>query len=90
MTILNPRRRSGLTDGMLVELTIDQNGAVSEYSVPGGKLSKDEMRAVGNFLLFTSFKAAVAFSGQPVPARQDAAEYRAVGPGLAPRNDVGS
>jgi hypothetical protein len=49
---------------VMVELTIDENGAVSDYALPGGQLSKDEMRAVGNILLFTSFKAATAF-GQP-------------------------
>jgi hypothetical protein len=53
---------------VMVELTIDQTGAVSDYSIPGGSLSKDEMRAVGNFLLFTSFKAATAF-GQPVTSK---------------------
>jgi len=53
---------------VMVELTIDQTGAISDYSVPGGKLSKDEMRAVGNFLLFTSFKAATAF-GQPITSK---------------------
>jgi hypothetical protein len=53
---------------VMVELTIDETGAVSDYSVPGGTMSKDEMRAVGNFLLFTSFKAATAF-GQPVSSK---------------------
>ncbi len=52
----------------MVELTIDETGAVSDYSIPGGQLSKDEMRALGNFLLFTSLKAATVF-GQPVTSK---------------------
>lgn len=51
-----------------VEVTVDETGAVSDYSVPGGKLSKDEMGAVANFILFSSFKAATAF-GQPVSSK---------------------
>jgi hypothetical protein len=48
-----------------VEVTIDKSGAVSDYAIPGRHLSKDEMRDVGNFILFSSFKAATVF-GQPV------------------------
>lgn len=50
---------------VMVELTVDETGVVSDYSIPTGKLSKDEMRAVGNFLLFTTFRAATVF-GHPV------------------------
>ena len=56
------------SEDVMVELTIDQNGAVSDYSFPEGKLTKAQMRAVGNVLLFTSFKAATAF-GQPVSSK---------------------
>lgn len=52
-----------------IELTIDENGAVSDYTIPGeGKISKDEMRDVGNYLIFTSFKAATVF-GQPITTK---------------------
>lgn len=51
-----------------LELTIDESATVSDYSVRGGKLSKGEMLAVANFLLFSSFKAATAF-GQPVTSK---------------------
>jgi hypothetical protein len=51
-----------------VEVTIDESGAVADYTVPGGSLSKDEMRDVGNFILFSSFKAATKF-GQPVTSK---------------------
>ncbi len=51
-----------------VEVTVDETGAVSDYSVRGGKVSKDEMGAVANFILFTTFKAATAF-GQPVSSK---------------------
>ena len=87
VTILNPSPFGFDGQDVMVELTIDQNGAVSDYSVPGGKLSKDEMRAVGNFLLFTSFKAATAF-GQPVSGKM--LLNIALSPGSATRIDVGS
>jgi hypothetical protein len=50
---------------VMIELTVDENGAVSDYSIPSGNLDKDAMRAVGNFLLFTTFRAATVF-GHPV------------------------
>jgi len=53
---------------IVVEVTIDQSGAVSDYSVPGGKLPKAEMSDVASFILFTTFKAATVF-GQPVSSK---------------------
>jgi len=69
VSILTPSPFEFSGRDVMVELTIDENGVVSDYSIPGGQLSKDEMRAVGNFLLFTSFKAATAF-GQPVTSKK--------------------
>ena len=68
VSILNPSPFEFNGCDVMVELTIDENGAVSDYSIPGVQPSKDEMRAIGNFLLFTSFKAATAF-GQPVSSK---------------------
>jgi hypothetical protein len=68
VSILTPSPFAFNGQDIMVELSIDENGAVSDYSIPGGKLSKDEMRDVGNFLLFTSFKAATAF-WQPVASK---------------------
>lgn len=68
VSIVNPSPFAFNGQDVTIELTIDENGSVSDYSVPGGKLSKDEMRDVGNFLLFTRFKAATAF-GQPVTSK---------------------
>ncbi|HEY3839570.1 MAG TPA: hypothetical protein VGL72_23530, partial [Bryobacteraceae bacterium] len=61
VSIVNPSPFTFDAQDVMVELTIDQNGAVSDYSFPEGKLTKDQMRAVGTVLLFTSFKAATAF-----------------------------
>ena len=68
VSIVNPSPFAFDGQDVMVELTIDENGAVSDYTVPGATLTKDEMRAVGSFLLFTSFKAATAF-GQPVASK---------------------
>jgi hypothetical protein len=53
---------------IMLELTIDENGNVTDYNVPSGTLTRDEMRAIGNVVLFTSFKAATAY-GRPVPSK---------------------
>jgi len=68
VSILTPSPFEFNGQDVMLELTIDETGAVSDYSTPGGQLSKDQMRAVGNFLLFTSFKAATVF-GQPVSSK---------------------
>ncbi|MGI8991720.1 MAG: anti-sigma factor family protein [Bryobacteraceae bacterium] len=53
---------------VMVELTIDRHGNVADYSVPGGKLSRDEMREMGNLILFTSFNPATAY-GLPLSSK---------------------
>jgi hypothetical protein len=68
VSIVTPSPFAFNGQNIMVELTIDEKGAVSDYSIPGGQLSKDEMRDVGNFLLFTGFKAATAF-GQPITSK---------------------
>lgn len=68
VTVVNPSPFGFNGKDIIVEISIDENGVVSDYSVPGVVLSKDEMRDIGNFILFTSFKAATAF-GQPVPGK---------------------
>jgi hypothetical protein len=51
-----------------VELTIDQDGRLSGYSGLNGTLTRDEMKRIGNMLLFTSFTPATAY-GQPVSGK---------------------
>lgn len=51
-----------------VEVTVDQSGAVSDYAVQGGTLSKDQMNDIANFILFSTFRAATVF-GQPVSGK---------------------
>lgn len=67
-SIVNPSPFAFDGQDVTLELTIDETATVSDYSVCGGKLSKDEMLAIANFLLFSSFKAATAF-GQPVTSK---------------------
>jgi anti-sigma factor RsiW len=86
VSIVNPSPFAFNQD-VMIEVTVDQNGTVSDYSIAGGKLSKDEMRDVGNFLLFTSFKAATAF-GQPVAGKT--LLNIALGPQSGTRINVGS
>lgn len=53
---------------VLVELTIDKNGAVSGFEVPRGKASPDELKEIGNLVLYSSFTPATSF-GQRVSGK---------------------
>jgi hypothetical protein len=67
-SIVNPSPFGFNGREITVEVTVDETGAVSNYSVAAGKLTKDEMSDVANFILFTTFKAATAF-GQPISSK---------------------
>jgi hypothetical protein len=49
---------------MTVELTVDKTGRVIGFSVPNGTVSTEELKQLGNLILFSSFSPAVA-DGQP-------------------------
>lgn len=52
---------------MVVELTIDKEGHVASYS-PHGTFTRDDMKQLGNLILFTSFAPATSF-GQPTSGK---------------------
>lgn len=53
---------------VLVQLTIDQNGMVSDFEVPQGTATPDEIQEIGNLVLYSSFNPATAF-GQRVTGK---------------------
>ncbi len=53
---------------VLVQLTIDRNGNVVGFEVPQGTMSNDELKEIGNFVLYSSFTPATAF-GEPVSGK---------------------
>jgi hypothetical protein len=53
---------------VLVQLTIDKNGTVSDFEVPQGTASPEELREIGNLVLFSSFTPAT-HDGQPVTGK---------------------
>jgi hypothetical protein len=53
---------------VIVEVTIDRTGRVSDYSLPNGKVSEDQLRQIGNLILFSTFRPATAY-GQPVSGK---------------------
>jgi hypothetical protein len=53
---------------VIVEVTIDAHGGVSDFSVPSGKVSSEQLRQIGNLLLFSTFSPATAY-GQPVSGK---------------------
>ncbi len=58
----------GISQDFEVEVSINENGTVVDYSVAGGKLSPEAMAHIGNMLLFTTFSPATAF-GQPTQGK---------------------
>jgi hypothetical protein len=65
---LSPFSVAGSADVLGVQLTVDSNGAVSDFELPQGKVSREEMNEVGNLVMFSTFKPATAF-GQPVTGK---------------------
>jgi hypothetical protein len=54
---------------VMVQLTIDENGSVRDFEVPQGNASTpDELREIGNLVLYSSFSPATAF-GQRVTGK---------------------
>jgi Putative zinc-finger len=53
---------------VMVQLTVDKDGKVSDFEVPQGTASPEELRDIGNLVLFGSFVPATAF-GQPVTGK---------------------
>jgi Putative zinc-finger len=65
---LSPFSVESSADVLGVQLTVDPDGAVSDFELPQGKVSAAEMREVGNLVLFSTFKPATSF-GQPVTGK---------------------
>jgi hypothetical protein len=53
---------------LMVQLTVDKYGKVSDFEVPRGTASPEKLRDIGNLVLFGSFVPATAF-GQPVTGK---------------------
>lgn len=53
---------------VLVQLTIDPDGMVSGFEIPQGTASPDQMKEIGNLVLYSSFTPATAF-GEPVSGK---------------------
>jgi hypothetical protein len=53
---------------VMVQLTVDKDGKVSDFEVPQGTASPEQLRDIGNLVLFGSFVPATAF-GQPVTGK---------------------
>jgi len=53
---------------VMVQLTVDKDGKVSDFEVPQGTTSPEQLRDIGNLVLFGSFVPATAF-GKPVTGK---------------------
>ena len=56
------------TEDLIVEVSVNEKGVVTDFSVPGGKMDKAQMLQLGNLVLYSSFKPATAY-GKPVPGK---------------------
>ncbi len=59
---------AGNGSDVIVEVTIDPSGRVCDYSIPNGKVSQDQLRQIGNLILFSTFRPATAY-GLPVSGK---------------------
>lgn len=53
---------------LLLQLTVNEKGSVTAFEVPNGNLSQEDLKKIGNWLLFTSFHPATAY-GQPTSGK---------------------
>jgi hypothetical protein len=53
---------------VIVQLTVDQDGKISDFEIPQGTGSPEELREIGNLVLYSSFVPATAF-GQRVTGK---------------------
>lgn len=53
---------------VIVQLTVDADGKVSDFSLPQGSASPEEMQDIGNLVLYSTFTPATAF-GQRVAGK---------------------
>ncbi|MCC6862031.1 MAG: zf-HC2 domain-containing protein [Bryobacterales bacterium] len=58
----------GVSDEVLVELLVDQEGRIVDYAVADSHISREVQAQIGNMILFTSFNPATAF-GRPTAGR---------------------
>jgi hypothetical protein len=55
-------------DDIIVQLTIDEKGHVSDYTVPDPRATAEDVREIGNLVLYSTFTPAVSF-GQRVSSK---------------------
>jgi len=53
---------------IIVQLTVDEKGNVTDYAVPDPRASAEDIREIGNLVLYTTFTPAVSF-GQKVSSK---------------------
>jgi hypothetical protein len=56
------------TEDLMVEVSVNEKGAVTDFSVPGGKLDRAQMLQLGNLVLYSTFTPATAY-GKPIPGK---------------------
>jgi hypothetical protein len=55
-------------EDVIVQLTVDETGKVTDYTLPHGTASPEQMQEIGNLVLYTTFTPATSF-GQRISSR---------------------
>ena len=56
------------TEDLLVEVSVNEKGEVTDFFVPAGKLDHAQTMQLGNLVLYSTFTPATAY-GKPVPGK---------------------
>ena len=56
------------TEDLIVEVSVNEKGVVTDFRVPGGKIDKAQMLQLGNLILYSTFTPATT-DGRPTPGK---------------------
>jgi hypothetical protein len=56
------------TEDLVVEVSVNEKGVVTDFHVPGGKIDKAQMLQLGNLVLYSTFTPATT-DGKPTPGK---------------------
>ena len=68
VTMDDPSPFGCLGQDVIVQLTVDENGRVTDYVLPRGGASPGQMQEIGNLVLYTTFTPATSF-GQRISSK---------------------
>lgn len=68
VTLTEPSPFGCMGEDVTVQLTVDSHGRVTDFTIPRGKASPEQMQEIGNLVLYSTFTPAMSF-GQKISSR---------------------